>query len=100
MTDTGFGALTGKDLSALVPRYVARSGFGKVGSCQLFRLTCATLMLEHGADIRHVQEQLGHAGLQTTQSYMHVSIRKLKKVHAAAHPGATLSPRPDPEAKP
>jgi len=51
-------------------------------------------MLEHGADIRHVQEQLGHACLQTTQIYTHVSIRKLKEVHSLTHPGASLSPRP------
>ncbi len=57
-------------------------------------------MLQHGADIRHGQEQLGHACLQTTQIYTPVSIRKLKEVHAATHPGAMLSPRPDPEAKP
>jgi integrase/recombinase XerD len=85
---------TAKHLSALVTRYVAASGVGKPGSCHLFRHTCATLMLEHGADIRHVQEQLGHACLQTTQIYTHVSIRKLKEVHAATHPGALLSPRP------
>lgn len=82
---------TTKHLSALVTGYVARSGVGKSGSCHLFRHTCATLMLEHGADIRHVQEQLGHACLQTTQIYTHVSIRKLKEVHAATHPGAKLA---------
>jgi integrase/recombinase XerD len=93
-------ALTVSYLSALVTRYVNRSGIGKAGSCHLFRHTCATLMLEHGADIRHVQEQLGHACLQTTQIYTHVSIRKLKEVHTATHPGAKLSPRPEPEAQP
>ena len=51
-------------------------------------------------DIRHVQEQLGHACLQTTQIYTHVSIRRLKEVHAATHPGAKLAPRPPPEAAP
>ena len=85
--------LTVSHLSALVTRYVTRAGFAKAGSCHLFRHTCATLMLEHGADIRHVQEQLGHACLQTTQVYTHVSIRKLKEVHAATHPGAKLAPR-------
>ena len=90
--------LTVSYLSAMVTRYVTRAGLGKVGSCHLFRHTCATLMLEHGADIRHVQEQLGHACLQTTQIYTHVSIRRLKEVHAATHPGAKLSPRPTPEA--
>lgn len=89
--------LTVHYLSATVTRYVIRAGFGKAGSCHLFRHTCATLMLEHGADIRHVQEQLGHSCLQTTQVYTHVSIRKLKEVHAATHPGAKLSPRPKPK---
>ncbi len=83
-------AVTGH-LSALVTRYVATAGSGKEGSCHLFRHTCATLMLEHGADIRHVQEQLGHACLQTTQIYTHVSIRKLKEVHTLTHPGASLT---------
>jgi integrase/recombinase XerD len=86
--------LTVSYLSAMVTRYVVRAGLGKAGSCHLFRHTCATLMLEHGADIRHVQEQLGHACLQTTQIYTHVSIRRLKEVHAATHPGANLSPPP------
>ena len=83
--------LTVSYLSAMVTRYVQRAGLGKVGSCHLFRHTCATLMLDHGADIRHVQEQLGHACLQTTQIYTHVSIQRLKEVHAATHPGAKLS---------
>lgn len=89
VTERG-GPFTAKHLSALVTRYVAASGVGKEGSCHLFRHTCATLMLEHGADIRHVQEQLGHACLQTTQIYTHVSIRKLKEVHSLTHPGASL----------
>jgi len=83
--------LTVSYLSAMVTRRVTRAGFAKAGSCHLFRHTCATLMLEHGADIRYVQEQLGHACLQTTQIYTHVSIQRLKEVHAATHPGAKLS---------
>lgn len=97
MTEQGT-ALTVRYVSAMVTRYVNRSALGKAGSCHLFRHTCATLMLEHGADIRHVQEQLGHACLQTTQIYTHVSIRRLKEVHAATHPGASLAPRPHTEA--
>jgi integrase/recombinase XerD len=81
---------TAKHLSALVSRYVAAAGLGITGSCHLFRHTCATLMLEHGADIRYVQEQLGHACLQTTQIYAHVSVRKLKEVHSLTHPGSAL----------
>lgn len=55
----------------------------------------ATLMLEGGADIRYIQAMLGHVRLDTTQIYTHVSIRKLKQVHAATHPGARLDPQND-----
>ena len=43
-------------------------------------------MLENGADIRYIQEMLGHADLKATQIYTHVAIRKLQEVHAATHP--------------
>jgi integrase/recombinase XerD len=46
----------------------------------------ATLMLEGGADIRYIQEILGHASLETTQVYTRVSIDRLKQVHNMAHP--------------
>ena len=42
------------------------------------------------ADIRYVQEMLGHASLSTTQIYTHLSIKKLQKIHAATHPAARL----------
>lgn len=74
-----------------VRKYVERSGVAKKGACHLFRHTMATLMLEGGADIRYVQEMLGHAKLETTQLYTQVSIQKLREVHAATHPGARLA---------
>ena len=52
----------------------------------LFRHTMATLMLENGADIRFIQQILGHENISTTQIYTHVSIRQLKLVHANTHP--------------
>jgi len=52
-------------------------------------------MLEGGADIRHVQEMLGHAELSTTQIYTRVSVRQLKEVHTRAHPAAKLERRRD-----
>jgi integrase/recombinase XerD len=58
------------------------------GSCHVFRHACATHMLEGGADIRYVQEMLGHASLTTTQIYTRVSIGSLAIVHAATHPSA------------
>ena len=47
----------------------------------------ATLMLENGADIRYIQDMLGHASLETTRVYTKVSIRALKAIHTATHPG-------------
>jgi len=62
----------------------------KNGSCHLFRHTCATLMLKGGADIRYIQEMLGHVELSTTQIYTQVSIRRLKTVHSLTHPSAKI----------
>ncbi len=53
----------------------------------------STVMLDGGADVRYVQEMLGHESLQSTQIYTHIAIFKLKAVHAATHPGANLQPR-------
>ena len=50
----------------------------------------ATLMLEGGANLRYIQQMLGHAEISSTEIYTHVAIRKLQKIHAATHPGATL----------
>lgn len=73
-------------LTQAVRRHIDNAEIGKSGSCHLFRHTMATLMLEGGADIRYIQEILGHASLETTQVYTRVSIERLKKVHAMAHP--------------
>ena len=81
---------TPNHLSWLARQYVKSAGIGKGGACHIFRHTMATLMLEGGADIRYIQAMLGHVRLDTTQIYTHVSIRKLKQVHTATHPGARL----------
>lgn len=77
-------------LSYRIRRYFDAAGIVKIGACHLFRHTMATAMLDNGADLRHVQEMLGHSLLATTQVYTHVSIARLKAVHAATHPGARL----------
>lgn len=69
-----------------VKRYMGFAGVDKPGSTHLLRHACATHMLEGGADIRFIQEMLGHANLQTTEIYTHVSIDKLIAVHGATHP--------------
>ncbi len=78
------------NLTNLVRRYLEKSGVNKKGGCHLFRHTAATLMLENGADVRIIQELLGHAQLSTTEIYTRVSINLLKQVHAATHPAAKL----------
>ena len=73
-------------ISGKVKRYMEFAGVEKVGSAHLLRHACATHMLEGGADIRFIQEMLGHANIETTEIYTHVSIDKLLAVHAATHP--------------
>ncbi len=68
-------------LHALVSR-----GTGKPGACHIFRHSMATLMHDGGADIRDLQELLGHAQLSTTEIYTHVSVERLRAVHALTHP--------------
>lgn len=75
-------------LTRRVGRYVERAELGKTGACHLFRHTMATLMLENGADVRFIQQMLGHAQLSTTELYTRVSIQKLKAVHCATHPAS------------
>jgi integrase/recombinase XerD len=77
-------------LTLTVRSYVLKAKTGKTGACHLFRHTMATLMLEGGADIRFIQQMLGHAELSTTEIYTHVSIRMLKQVHSTTHPAASL----------
>lgn len=101
-----------KWLSSQVSRYIEAAGVGKRGSCHLFRHSTATLMLEGGADVRYVQELLGHRALDSTQIYTRVTPDRLAAVHAATHPAAhldgqisaslpaALMRRPEPEEQP
>ena len=73
-------------LSERVHGYLVGAGVPGGGSCHLFRHTMATLLLEGGADIRDVQEILGHTNLSTTARYTHIAIGRLQAVHARAHP--------------
>jgi integrase/recombinase XerD len=83
------------NLSAMVRGYLVAAGITKRGSCHMLRHTAATLMLENGADLRSIQALLGHANLNTTQIYTHVTIQRLREIHEKTHPA-----KPDEKAPP
>ncbi len=84
---TDYGApLSHKFLGNKVKLYLKLAHIEKPGGAHLFRHAMATHMLDNGADTRFIQAMLGHAKLDTTQIYTHVSIEKLKQIHDATHP--------------
>jgi len=82
------GRLTRQGAWLIVRGVGDRAGLGDRLFPHVLRHSCATHMLDHGADIRVVQELLGHASLSTTQVYTKVSPERLRAVYEAAHPRA------------
>ena len=78
--------LTTRWVGKMVERYALRANLSKDPSPHTLRHSYATHMLESGADLRGIQELLGHASLSTTQKYTHVSVQQLLDVHERAHP--------------
>ncbi len=72
----------------IIQKYVQKLGIEKRISPHTFRHTFATHLVNRGADIRMVQEMLGHASLSTTQIYTHMGVARLKKIYSEAHPHA------------
>ncbi len=72
----------------LLKRYIARIGAPSSCSPHTLRHSFATHLLAGGADLRQVQEMLGHASIATTQIYTHVDTSRLKAIHKKFHPRA------------
>ena len=82
------GRLSRQGAWGIVRKYGDRIGLGDRITPHVLRHSCATHMLDHGADIRAVQELLGHASISTTQVYTLVSTERLWSVYRSAHPRA------------
>ncbi len=89
--------LTSRSLQRVVHGRVVRAPLDKDASPHTLRHSFATHLLSRGADIRVIQELLGHASLSTTQKYTHVATSQLKALYDEVHPRARRKPKPDEE---
>lgn len=78
--------ITQANLVWIFAKYVKQAGFNTQFTPHSLRHSCATHMLRHGADIRYIQEMLGHASVATTQIYTKVEVTDLRTMHRQCHP--------------
>tara|TARA_B100000315_G_scaffold70288_1_gene64158 strand:- start:413 stop:916 length:504 start_codon:yes stop_codon:yes gene_type:complete len=78
--------LTARSVARTLDKYLKMSGINLLTSPHTFRHSFATHLLDKGADLRSVQELLGHSNLSTTQIYTHVTTERLKAVYEKSHP--------------
>ena len=73
-------------LNAIVGKYARAARVQKHVTCHVWRHSCATHLIQNHANVRHVQEMLGHRSLATTERYLHLTIADLKAAHKRCHP--------------
>ena len=82
------GILTDRSVRRILEKYIMQLAVHKKVSPHTIRHTFATHLLDHGADLRAVQELLGHANLSTTQIYTHITAERIASVYQKNHPRA------------
>jgi integrase/recombinase XerC len=85
--------LTTRSVGRLLEKYIRQTGLDRLTTPHTLRHSFATHLLDGGADLRSVQELLGHKSLTTTQIYTHVSTRRLRETYEQAHPHARKNAR-------
>ena len=85
--------MTTRSVGRMLEKYLKQTGLDRVTSPHTLRHSFATHLLDGGADLRSVQELLGHKSLTTTQIYTHISTRRLRETYEKAHPHAAGNQR-------